>query len=92
MHLTSTYTDSQRQALLILGDGSRDKAILTYAFNKLDGEDIMLAHPEPPIGLRRTGLSALEALTTALDKFKVKVAVLIIDREHERISMKLSAP
>ena len=82
MHIVTTYTDSRRQALLILGDGPRDRLILLHALNKLDGELIELVHPEPPIGPRRTGLSALEALAVALDKLKIEVAVFIVDREH----------
>ena len=82
MRVTSTYTDSRRQALLILGDGSRDRLVLLHAFSKLDGERFELVHPEPPIGPKRTGLSALEALAIAVDKLKVEASVFVIDREH----------
>ena len=82
MHLTSMYIDSSKQALMILGDGSRDRVILKYALEKLNGERVELAYPEAPLFFRRKGLHALEALALALDKFRVKVSVFIVDREH----------
>ena len=78
------FEGREDQVLLILGDGARDEKVVSYVAPRFNGTkcsitSIRLPSPDMP---RKTGLNALESLILLLDKFKVKRALFLIDKEH----------
>jgi len=65
------------------GNGRTELHILVPLAQKYNGNKKVLFLPKPPIHLRPdVGLSALKALKTYLDKYRIAHTLFLVDKEH----------
>lgn len=82
MKLIRELAQSEAESYVIIGDGPRDRKILSFMSEKFDGKDKLIWHPNEPKGTKCTGLTALNVLPHAVMRYGIKKFLFLIDREH----------
>jgi hypothetical protein len=88
LHFSTVFKkgEEDKQIFIILGNGHTEEKILRYLAPKFDGTQYSLVYTSLPIQMKyekRTGLSAIKALASALTfGCRIRKCLFLIDREH----------